>query len=159
MTIVIEDGTGKTDSNSYASEAELAAYATARGVTIAGTAAVLLIKAMDFIESQPFQGYKASEAQALQWPRYSVILYGYYLDGDEIPDLLKEAQMQAALTIDGGNELLADEGRATKREKVGEIEVEYMDGARNYTYPKAVFNKLSPLLKGGVSGSTKAIRA
>ena len=38
--------------NSYVTETELSTYATDRGVTISGDTSVLLIKAMDFIESR-----------------------------------------------------------------------------------------------------------
>ena len=64
-TISVETGSGSSSSNSYVSEADLSTYATDRGVTVAGTASVLLIKAMDYIESQPFKGAKGSDAQAL----------------------------------------------------------------------------------------------
>ena len=148
-TIVIEDGTGKTDSNSYASEPELTTYATDRGITISGTNAVLLIQAMDYIEQQSFKGNKGTDTQALQWPRWGVVVDSYYVSNDSIPDLLKEAQMEVALGIDAGNNPLASVSRETKREKVGEIEVEYMDRAYDSTHLKAVDNKLRKLLKHG----------
>jgi len=162
MALVIEDGTGKTDSNTYASEAEFVAYAAARGVTVANniTDEQLLITAMDYIEQQPFKGFKNTKEQALQWPRSNVKIDGYYVDTDEIPLLLKEAQMENALGIDAGNNPLATEGRSTKREKVDVIEVEYMDGSRTSTYLVAAESKLSKLLKSGSGGiSVRAIRA
>ena len=159
MALIIEDGTGKTDSQSYASEAELAAYAALRGVTVTGTDTELLIKAMDYLETQSFKGYKYTDDQALQWPRGSVYLYGYYIDVDTIPQLLKDAQIEFALGIDAGNNPTATLGRATKSEKVGDIEVEYMAGARDTTYLVAAESKLSELLAPGSGGfSTVAIR-
>lgn len=162
MALIVEDGTGMTNSNTYASEAELVAYAAARGVTIANTITdeQLLITAMDYIEQQPFKGTKNTKEQALQWPRFGVKIDGYYIDTDEIPLLLKEAQMENALGIDSGSNPLASEGRSTKREKVDVIEVEYMDGARNKTYLAAAEAKLTKLLKAGGKGFTaQAIRA
>ena len=146
-TIVVEDGTGLANSNSYASEAELATYAADRGVTIAGTDTILLIQAMDYIEQQNFKGDKNTDAQALQWPRANVYIDNYPVLSTEIPQLLKDAQLEAAIATDGGNNPLANEDRATKKEKVDVIEVEYMDGARNSVYLKAVDNKLTKLLK------------
>lgn len=146
-TIVIEDGTGKTDSNSYASEAELTTYAGDRGITITGTNAILLIQAMDYIEQQNFKGDKNTDEQALVWPRYNVYVDNYYVDNDTIPVLLKEAQMEVALSYDAGNDPLATIGRETKREKVDVIEVEYMDGARSNPYLAAAMNKLAKLTK------------
>ena len=158
-TIVVEDGSGKADSNSYVSEADLATYATDRGITLSGTEAVLLIQAMDYIESQPFKGYKYTAEQALQWPRGGVTIDGYYVDVDEIPQLLIDAQCEVAIGIDGGTNPLANVERATKSEKVDVIEVEYMDGARDAAYLAAAESKLSKLLKVGSGGmSAVAIR-
>lgn len=155
-TIVVEDGTGLTNSNSYVSEAELATYVADRGVTISGTDTILLIQAMDYIEQQNFKGDKNTDAQALQWPRFNVYIDNYAVGSDEIPQLLKDAQMEAVIATDGGNNPLANEERATKREKVGEIEVEYMDSALNSTYLKAVDNKLTKLLK--YNGAMRSFR-
>lgn len=151
-TIVVEDGTGKTDANSYVSEAELSTYATDRGVTISGAASVLLIQAMDYIEQQPFQGEKHTETQALQWPRAWVVIDGFAVNSDEIPQLLKDCVCEAAIAIDGGTNPLANESRATKMEKVGDIAVEYTDTARNVTYLKALETKLTKLLRKGSGG-------
>lgn len=155
-TIVVEDGTGKTDSNSYINEAGLTTYATDRGITLTAAddaaKAALLIRAMDYIEQQPFKGTKNTEAQALQWPRSGVYIDSYYVDSDEIPQLLIDALCEVAIANDGGTDVLANEERATKREKVDVIEVEYMDGARNTVYVKAAETKLSKLLKAGSGG-------
>lgn len=148
--LIIEDGTGKTDSQSYASEAELADYAAARGVTIAGTDTQLLITAMDYIETKDFKGYKYTDAQALLWPRGNVEVHGYYIDVDEIPLLLKEAQIEVALSIDGGTNPMSNEERATKSEKVDVIEVEYSDHALDKVYITAAETKLAKLVKSNM---------
>ena len=158
-TIVVEDGTGKTNSNSYISEADFGTYATDRGITVSGTAAVLLIQAMDYIEQQPFKGWKYTDDQALQWPRGGVSIDGYYVDVDEMPVLLQDALCEVALGIDAGNNPLASQDRMTKREKVGDIEVEYSDSSRATTYLVAAESKLQKLLKSGSGGiSAVAIR-
>jgi hypothetical protein len=159
-TITVEDGTGKTDSNSYASEAELATYAADRSITVSGTAAVLLITAMDYIEQQPFKGTKGTKEQALQWPRFGVTVDGYPIDNDEMPQLLKDAQIEAALAVDGGTNPSGNVDRATKREKLDGLEVEYMDGARDEELNRALELKLSKLLKNSGGGiSAVAMRA
>lgn len=156
MALTIEDGTGKSDAQSYASAATLTAYATARGVTLtaADDAAkeALLIRAMDYIEQQAFQGYKATEAQALQWPRYGVSIDGYAVGTDTIPQLLIDALCEAATSIDAGTDPLANVSRETRREKVGEIEVEYSSTAAATTILEAVENKLTKLLVTGARG-------
>lgn len=146
-TIIVEDGTGKTDSNSYVSEADLTTYATDRGITIAGTEADLIIQAMDYLESKNFIGDKSTKEQALQWPRTNAAVDGWYIDTDEIPQLLIDAECEIAISIDGGTNPLTNQDRSTKREKVGDIEVEYMDGARNAEYLTAAETKLKKLVK------------
>jgi hypothetical protein len=145
-TIIVETGAGLTNSNSYVSESDLATYASDRGVTITGTAAVLIIQAMDYLESRQFLGTKSDIDQALQWPRFGVEVDAYYVDSDEIPTLLKQAEMEICIAIDGGVDPLANLGRETKREKVGDLEVEYAVGARPDTYLTAAEAKLRKLL-------------
>lgn len=159
MAIVVEDGTGKTDSNSYISEADFATYASDRGITVTGTASQLLYQAMDYIEQQPYKGYKYTDAQALQWPRGGVWIDGYYVEVTTIPTLLQDALCEVALGIDAGNNPLATQDRLTKREKVGDIEVEYSDASRAAAYLVAAETKLQKLLKVGSGGiSAVAIR-
>ena len=59
-TIVVETGSGSTTANSYVSEQELTTYASDRGVTLTGTASVLIIQAMDYLESKMFVGTKSN---------------------------------------------------------------------------------------------------
>ena len=145
-TIVQETGSGSASANSYVTEAELTTYATDRGITISGTNAVLIIQSMDFLEAKSFKGNKYTETQALQFPRSNLTIDGWFIDVDEIPTLLKEAQMEIALSIDGGTNPLDNLTRETKREKVGDLEVEYSSTARAATYLTAAETKLNKLV-------------
>ena len=76
LTLIKEDGTGKVDSNSYANAADGDAYYDGHLYATAWTAATLankekaLVFATRLIDSQfQFNGVKAHETQALQWPR------------------------------------------------------------------------------------------
>jgi len=76
LTLIKEDGTGKPDANAYANAADGDAYHEGHLYASAWTAAVTaskeaaLVMATRLIDSQfQFGGSKASEAQALQWPR------------------------------------------------------------------------------------------
>ena len=151
MALIIEDGSKVSGANSYATEAELTAYAAARGVTITGTAEQLMIKAMDYLEGKRFVGSKAASDQALQWPRYGVLIDGFYLSSDSMPENLKEAQMEIALALDADNDPLAVQGRETRREKIGDLEVEYASTARASIYLTGAENKLRKLVKTGVT--------
>ena len=159
MAIIIEDGTIVAGANSYASEAELTAFAAERGATLTGAADVLLIKAMDYVESfrKAFQGSKVDAAQPLQWPRSGAYVDGYPIPTTEIPVDLKRAQMQAAIESDS-TDLNPNTGQAVKREKVDVIEVEYESGGANQapTFRK-VDAYLEPLLSSGYSTITLGV--
>ena len=148
-TIIVEDGTGKANSNSYISEADFATWLTDRGLTLTGDAGEQLIKANDFLETLIYIGNKYSEAQALQWPRYNVYIDGYYVEYSTIPKDLKTAQMQFAVSIDAGVDPLATIERAVKKEKLDVMEVEYMDSAASQPFITAGYAALSKLLAGG----------
>jgi len=157
MAIVVETGSGTNPAaNSYVSAATLTAYATARGITLAADKDVLLIKAMDYIESLAYQGIKLLTAQPLSWPRAYVWVDGYYIPSEEIPAQLKNGQMQTAIAIDQGNNPLNVVAPQVKREKVDVVEVEYMDGTNSVNIVKAINAALYKLLVGGGSGGNVA---
>ena len=136
MALVIEDGTGKTDANSYVTVEEARSYASARGTELPDDDAQvesLLVRAMDYLEAQrgKYQGTKTYPGlQALQWPRSGVVIdCDYNLPDNIIPTELKNAQKQLALEVFSGLVLLpSSDGRVVKREKVDVIETEYMTG-------------------------------
>ena len=145
MAIIVEDGSIVSGANSYSSEAQLAAYAADRGVTVSGVAAELLIRAMDYIEKQNFKGGKYTSGQNLQWPRINVVIDGFAIDNSTIPVLLIDAQIETALSIDSGSDPSAEVGRAVKRKKTGPLETEYMDSSSETVRHTAINGKLSKL--------------
>ena len=153
-TIIVEDGTVVAGANSYVTEAELATYATDRGVTLTAATDVLLIKAMDYIESLSFTGTKFSEGQPLQWPRSNVYIDGFYFVPTIIPPALQTGQIATALAIDSDNGPLATVGRSTKREKVDVIEVEYMSSAAAQPIVKTINAAMRKILVSGGSSMT-----
>lgn len=79
MSLIVEDGTAKTDAQSYAAVATadtyLAAHASASTWAAKNTQQkeALLIQATRSIDAfVTFAGYKVSALQALQWPRQNV---------------------------------------------------------------------------------------
>jgi len=153
MTIVVEDGSQVVGANSYVTEAELTAYAVARGITISGDPEELLIRAMDYLENQEFIGTKYQHDQALQWPRAYVIIDKFYFDVDEIPPLLKDSQCEIALAIDNGEDPLADVERQKISTTVGPISVTYAQG-QSTTIVRKISSKLRKLLAGSASGAS-----
>ena len=153
-TIIIEDGTVVSGANSYVTEAELTTYAADRGITLTAATDVLLIKAMDYIESLAFIGDKHKESQPLQWPRDEVYIDRYYIERETIPKELKNGVYTAALAIDAELDPLRIIERATKREKVDVIEVEYMDSAASQTIVRTISAALYKILLPGGHGSS-----
>jgi hypothetical protein len=153
-TILVEDGSIVSGANSYVTTTELATFADERGVTIsAAETEDLLIKAMDYLENQNFKGLKVQRTQPLEWPRTDVRIDDvYWVNSDEIPQELKNAQMQIALSIDAGYSPHRVLTRRVKREKVDELEIEYADGAGTLDRDPKVNMWLRKLIRGGSGG-------
>lgn len=149
-TLIVEDGSGKTDANTYISLAEYDEYISCRGFVDTGTDAektARIIQSKDWIEEQDplFQGWKHSENQALIWPRSWVVIYGFGLDSDEIPQQLKDAQAQ--LTFDSATTDIynVNDGLAVTKEKIDVIETEYSDNGVVTVQP--IFAKVQAILE------------
>lgn len=142
--------------NTYASEAELSAYASAREIDIAGTPSILLTKAMDYLATleDRWLGERTSPTQPLAWPRTGVYVYGTALADDAIPQSLKDAQCRLALDADAGVSLLPTVSAGSKgsviEETVDVVTVKYAEGANN-AQPvfTAAMGLLKPLMKAG----------
>lgn len=131
MALIIETGAVVTGANSYISVTDAKAYAAARGLTLPSTDAaveILLIKAMDYIESfrAEFKGTKTAKENPCQWPRSGVTIDGFDIDEDEIPDLLPKAQAQIAVHAYTQDLMPIGDGREVIKERIeGAIEIEY----------------------------------
>lgn len=101
MALVIETGQIIAGANSYATVSDLRNYASLRAASVPAADAdceVLLIKAMDALETQDFVGEKVRATQPLKWPRAWVEIECFPIPADEIP--LKLIQAQCALAIE-----------------------------------------------------------
>lgn len=104
LTLIIEDGSARSDAQSYASATDLRAYAKARSATVPtddASCEALLVKAMDYLEDQQYQGDRFTHTQAFKWPRYGAIVEGWPITSSEIPRQLIQAQ--CALAIESQN--------------------------------------------------------
>ena len=134
MALIIEDGSIVANATSYATLAEIRAYALTRGVTLSAvdsTLEVMAIKAMDYIEArhQQFKGKIVLETQELQWPRRYVYINGYLIGTDTIPKQLKQAQAQLVMEISNGVELypVLNTEQFVVSEKIDVIETTYSE--------------------------------
>ena len=148
MALVKEDGTGKTDSNTYALEVLFSEWLSDRGYTLKGVLSTsnLILQATDYLETLSYIGSKNTQSQALQWPRSDAFFDGFDFPVDEIPKQLIDAQMMTAYQIDLGFNPMATVDRAVKKKKVDVIEIEYMDDADSSAVIKSVNSTLSKLL-------------
>ena len=146
-TFVIEDGTGKSNANSYLSDTDADTYFDNHGApaTWTGAAAVkqaalrMATQYLDAVYITRWRGRRVyPDIQALDWPRVSVEDEdGYYVDSAVLPQQLKDACAELAhrhITESGG--LLPDvaaPGSTVTKEmtKVGPITIsEEYSGAK-----------------------------
>lgn len=108
--MIVENGTGLSDADSYVSIEFADDYFSARGVSAWADLETevkeqSLIKATDFIDSiYQWNGKKEFENQALRFPRLNIRDY----EGSEIkgiPNCLKQAVCDAASLVSNGTEL------------------------------------------------------
>lgn len=162
-TLIQEDGTGLTNSNTYLTLAEYEVYLTDRGLTDARSNTAkesAIISAKDWVESKSgqFSGVKMNRDNALSWPRGYASAHGYEIDGNTIPQELKDAQSQLAYDSASYSLFAVGDGREVIREKVDVIEVEY--GKSGNANVQSVFAKAEAFLKvlykqGGAFGTIR----
>jgi hypothetical protein len=141
MALVVEDGTGRTDAESYASVAEADTYCVSMGLTtwaatLTADKEVALRKATQYIDGRyRFVGLRYSQAQALEWPRQNAIdRDGYFVNADVVPTALKHTTAELAVralteTLDP-DRLNMGESQGD-RVKVGPIEVSNISSVSN----------------------------
>lgn len=132
MALIIEDGTGVVDANSYVTLEQLATYATARGVELPATEPeqeVLLYNAIAYMESLAYKGFRYTAEQSLSWPREGVIIDGWLYGSEDLPRNLLQAQMVLAvdsMTVDLLPTIVPDSvGAVVEKTVVGAVTVKY----------------------------------
>lgn len=134
MSLTVEDGTGKTDAEAYASVSFSDTYHSNMGnsswsaLTTAQKEEALRRGAqyLDICYSGRWSGVRTSRQQALSWPRaYASDDEGYTIDSNQIPSKVQQANAEAALASVSETLLPAVDGTIShQREKVGELESE-----------------------------------
>jgi hypothetical protein len=136
MTLIVEDGTGLSNSNGYVSEAYVTAYFADRGGNSAWTAATTaareaaIVLATDYIDIRfGFRGRILMEDQNLQWPRSGIFNeFGTEISG--LPTEVEKAtaeyavrSLTASLAPDPTAEATGT-GIRRQRVKAGQVETE-----------------------------------
>jgi hypothetical protein len=181
VPLVVEDGTGLADADSYISLDDADTYHAGRSSAAdwAGLSdpekEAALRDATDYMVQAyrlDWKGTRLTTTQALDWPRAEVeradyafspgnglttISGDYYYPSDEVPIEVQRACASLALKASAG-ELLPDLGQRVKREKVGPIDTEYADwGSESPRYP-AIDGLLAPFLTN-TGGRAKVVRS
>ena len=152
--MIVEDGTGKSDANSYVSVEFADSYFSARGVSewVALDQQVkeqLLIKGTDFIDNiYQWNGKREFEAQALRFPRVDIFDYeGAEIQG--IPTCLKQTVCDASW-IAKSNELFqtSDANGNVVSEKIGELAFTYANGNKETVASSTLYDSINTKLRG-----------
>lgn len=160
VNLIVEDGSGISDSNSYCDLDFALEYCVNHGYTswvdmTEDEQKVYLIKGTSFVDNfYEWKGYKRTSVQSLEFPRNGLI------DNNRteilgIPNNLKKAVIEAAfinLSSEVDNLFVSrDENGAIKRQKVDELEVEYFGESEDSEVEaeyKTTYQVLNKLLKG-----------
>ena len=164
MALVVEDGTGKVDAESYVSVADAGAYAASHGLTfnVTGDPAIALAekalrRATTWLDGQyrsQFLGYRRfGRNQRLEWPRsgayVQAVPYGTIAQ-DEVPHEVVEATVEAAvreLAVPGALSPDVTPGRIQKSVRVeGAVAVEYSIGTGGAYDQRPVLTVVSGIL-------------
>lgn len=143
----------------YVDDTDFASWAAARGITLTGTAAVLLTRSLDFVELQQYKGTRTDSIQALSWPRTGVYIDGVLQADDTVPALVKELQMRVAADMGAGVDPLAIQSQQVKSKRVeGAVSVEYMDGSYAPSRSSQVSMLLGKLTEAGAGNQFSVVR-
>lgn len=132
--MIVEDGTGMTDSDSYVSVVFADNYFSSRGITEWNNLETeqkeqALIKGTDYVDNSfKWYGTKLNAEQSLRFPRENIFEY----DGTEIkgiPNVLKQAVCDASLVVSRGTELFQtkNENGIVTSETIGELSFSYQN--------------------------------
>jgi hypothetical protein len=184
---------GSPTPNSYVSVDDFTTFTTLRGLTTIAESddeqkEAALIKAKDYMQQKFRLWWKGSRVEAFQpldWPRRGVDVPDFFdpffkqanvpisfqdtlfVPEDTIPQEVKDAQCLIAIATYSGAEssgtLQASLGRTTKREKLGDLEVEYMDAIDGHTRVTNVYwdaeRTIGPYLMPTTPWNGRLIRA
>jgi len=170
MVLIVEDGTGKSDAESYASVVEADAYFTSlNNASWTGddvTKEAALRSATSYLDATyTWNGYIYSDDQALGFPRTSI----YDKEGrdlsESVPINVKKATYELAVAALSGDLVEnINSSDYVKREKVGSLEVEYSDArptgsGTQYSLADRFLSGLYSQKLGGSFSNSSVVRA
>ena len=172
LTLIVENGTGKTDSNTYISLADAETYFESHLFPTEWAAAtdpnknIALVMAARLLDQWfEWDGKKVLEEQAMRWPRYGAKdRDNWVMDSDIVPNEVAQATAEMALYLFRGDSTTNPDTLGFKEIQVDTIKlvVDAIDRDKVGAIPDAVMAMLEPygaVRSRGGSGSVKLSRA
>lgn len=167
MALILEDGTGYSDSDTFALVATIEAYAAKYGLTFSGTSGekeIAARKGTQYISiayASVFAGSRTFDTQALAWPRWGVTDEdGFSIASNIVPQPVIDAACEASI-LARTEELLPDIANpgnlASKSVQVGPISKSesWVSGRGQFK----LYRKIELLLERYCIDSAKVIRS
>lgn len=154
---------GGEDSNSYVTQAEATAYFADRlhadsWEDFASKDQALITASSMLDWNMKWKGFRSSSSQKLDWPRSGVLdSYSVEIDSDTLPDALKVATFEMALSILEEDRSEDWDLSGFKSVKVDVIEVTADDSINN-PKPSIIPTKVNRILRGLIMNSSSRIR-
>ena len=182
LTLIKEDGTGHVDANAYANAADGDAYheghlyASAWTAAATGSKEAALVFATRLIDSQfQFGGSRATETQALQWPRVNcfdpdkppasvlsvLLLASPFVSASIVPKAVRDATCEMARELLIADRTASPAGEGLKYQNVGSTQTGYDKGDTRPVIShvaEAMLIKFGSMLKSK-SGAVRLVRA
>lgn len=172
INLIVENGNGQPDANSYCDLDFALEYCTMKGYSdwqklSENEQKIYLIRGTEFVDNYyEWKGFRRLKNQSMAFPRVELYDTDHY-EVEGIPERLKKACVEAAwLNASSGTDTLfttEDENGKIKRQKVDSLEVEYFEKSSSsstnsseidYTSIYGILNKLlKGLYKTGSSAS------
>jgi len=164
VAIDVEDGTGKTTSNSYASVAEATSY-FAVDPTTSFWAGLTLTQQENYLQwatrildaKTEWNGRRYKETQSLAWPRSGAYDREQYAIGvSVIPKPVKAATFELVKWLQNNDPTSGPDVQVLKKLTVDVVEIEYQDEMTQTSFPSIINAILFGLGTFRSGGSTSA---
>jgi hypothetical protein len=149
VTVVVEDGTGVANANSYVSLTELKDY-----FAVVPDAAAFLAQTDDVLSQYAvwatrvldqktlWQGYRATTTQALEWPRnYVTDKYGNAVAADSVPAQVKAVTCELARWLKDNDPADGQDVQSLKQITVDVVDIVFQDQTTQTSWP-TIFNQI-----------------
>ena len=172
LTLIVEDGSGLLNANTFTSLAEANTYHEAHlhasiwhDMPLEERKAALIQATRVLDEQVEWEGWKATSGQALRWPRGGVndrdvgdpasyTFYGYSLPSTIIPVWLKNATSEFARWLKAEDRMADPETAGYSSLSVGKLSMTLDPGDRKSILPRVVRDMVSPYGLVKQQGST-----